>query len=601
MSKEDVESKEYNRDQIIDQEYLALEDGDDSDLLETLEVQKKSKSKISEKSTENETENETELKSDDDDEEEDVDFSVGDSSEGASPESLYLKEMGGIDRLTREQEVEKAKEIEDAENKILDAIMSWPKTLDKIIEKYEFELDKDLEKEVRENICLSIIADNRLDAFDEVSMQARDLDDEERAFRTEELERNLETFITFVRDERDFNKSVSDGKKRYKRNPELFKMAQELQLNKILVSELLELIQIVSKEVREKTNGCLTILNELAPKKRKEFAKGFIRGYSDRNYIYNYIPEEYIADIKSYLNKKNMPNEKIGYYVGIVNSFKENQQRLMKIEQENNISISDIKSIVTTLFQGKSRSDRVKKEMVDANLRLVVSLAKKHYNAANSLKRLDIIQEGNIGLMKAVEKYEYRRGFKFSTYATWWIRQSITRAVADLSRTIRVPVHMVENIHKIERVRKKLKQQLERNPTEEEISIASEISLDKVSKALKVVKDPLSMETPVGGDDDESSISDFIEDVQGSKPLDDNNDRVLRNLLEMAMVDLSEREQAILRMRFGFGVKGEYTLENVGKRFDVTRERIRQIEVKALRTIRESEYGEALKNFSSEM
>lgn len=541
----------------------------------------------------------------DDEQSEVLEIDKGLSGEGASPLPLYLKEMGSINRLTREEEIQKSKEIEDAENKIIDAIMSWPNTLNMILNQYNEEVEKQIVrendktnlKEVTENICYSVIVDNTLDAFDEDTLQAIDLSEEKIARRKERISEKLENFIECIKLDIETNKTISDGKQRYKRNPELFKMVQELQLDKTLVAKIVKTIESISGDVKLHNQDAMKILESLNPKKRKENAIKFMRGYSEKSFIYQFIPDEYVADVKSYVNKKNMPNDVIENYVNKVRAFKDCQLGLTKIEQENNISVSDIKNIVKTLLHGKSRSDRIKKEMVDANLRLVVSIAKRYSNSSNGLRRLDIIQEGNLGLIKAVDKYEYKRGFKFSTYATWWIRQAITRAIADQSRTIRVPVHMVENMHKIERTRKALKQKLERNPTEEEIAKHSEISLDKVQKALKVIKDPISMETPVGGDEDESTISDFIEDSLGSRPIEDTSTDVLKEILEEALVDLSQREQDILRMRFGFGVKSIFTLEEVGKRFDVTRERIRQIEAKALKSIKESEFGDALEGF----
>ena len=241
------------------------------------------------------------------------------------------------------------------------------------------------------------------------------------------------------------------------------------------------------------------------------------------------------------------------------------------------------------------RAKNAKKEMVSANLRLVVSIAKKYTN--NGLSFLDIIQEGNTGLMKSVDKFEYRRGFKFSTYATWWIRQSITRAIADQSRTIRVPVHMVENMQKVEKAKKKLKQKLGRNPKAEEIAELTELPLDKVEKALKVTKEPISMETPVGGDDDESSIADFIEDETKNNPFDNMSGDILKKKLKEAVSKLPEREAKILSMRFGLNMPSDFTLEEVGEQFNVTRERIRQIEAKALRMIRDSDFGAELDYF----
>ena len=535
------------------------------------------------------------LKSTSNEDEEEEEFEKSEDTSEVDSLQLYLREMGAIKLLTREEEIEKAKAIEEAQAKMLDAIMYWPKTLEWIVEKYEDEL----ERENQENICLGIIVDNTQDAFDEETMQAGDLSQEEVEKRCEEIQEKLVVYINSIKEDIEKNKTISDGKKNYRRNPQIMEMTKELQLDRVLVEKIVSRINEVSSRIRVLNNGCMHILetlNKTIKKKRKEIVKDYLSRYSDKSFIYSYIPSDKVDEVKACINRKNIPNPEIANLVSKVREFKEKQAEMAQIENTNNIKVPEIKNIVTTLLHAKSRSDRAKKEMVDANLRLAVSIARKYPNA-NTLQFVDTIQEGNLGLMKAVDKYEYKRGFRFSTYATWWIRQAISRAIADQSRTIRVPVHMVENLQKIERCKKKLKQELERNPTPEELAEASKLPIDKVKKALKVIKDPISMETPVGGEEDESSISDFIEDPNGSKPLEEVTNNVLRNALEAALVNLSPREQDILRMRFGFGVKSDHTLEEVGKRFDVTRERIRQIEAKALKSIKESENGEILKHF----
>lgn len=518
-----------------------------------------------------------------------VEAGVGESADSLK---LYLKEMGGIRRLTREEEVEKAKEIASSESKILDAIMSLPSTPAAIISKYE----EEVVKENPESICFGVIVDDTQDAFDEETMQAIELTEEEVKRRALVIQEKLTNFIAVLREEIETNKSISDGKKKYKRNEEIYELTKELQLDKQLVISIVNNITKVSSRVKTLNSRCMQIVERFAPKKRQFFAKKLMKSYNDKNFIFQVVPEDYLDLVKANLNKKNIEDKKVERYVSYVRDFRACQQEFAEIESEINLTIPGLRSIMTTLTHAKTRSDRVKKEMVDANLRLAVSIARKYPNT-NNLQFLDTIQEGNLGLMKAVEKYEYKRGFRFSTYATWWIRQSISRAIADQSRTIRVPVHMVENLQKIERSRKQLRQVLERNPTADELSKHSGLTLDKVKKSLKVTKDPISMETPVGGDEDESSIADFIEDTQGSRPVEDVTDNVLRQALEDALVHLSDREQDIIRMRFGFGIKSDHTLEEVGKRFDVTRERIRQIEAKALKSIKDSENGDILKYF----
>lgn len=527
---------------------------------------------------------------------EDKNEEIGEAGEGADIDSLqmYLREMGSINRLSREEEVQKAREIDEAQNKMLEAIMFWPKTIELILEKY----DKEIEKENKDNvsICMGIIVDNTQDAFDEKTMKAGELSQEEINRRCEEIQEKLFGYINLLREEMDTNKSIKDNKKNYKCNESVLLMTKELQLDKVLLDSIVTKIRDESRKLILLNKKCLTTIEEVINGGRKEIAKEFMVNYTDRSFIYKYLPEHLVEPVKSHFNRKNIPDEEIKHYVELVREFKDAQNSIFAIEDENNLKMPSIKNIVRTLTRAKARSDRAKKDMVDANLRLAVSIAKKYPNA-NNLQMIDVIQEGNLGLMKAVDKYEYKRGFMFSTYATWWIRQSITRAIADQSRTIRVPVHMVENLQKLERCKKKLRQELERNPTPEELAEASKLPIEKVKKALRVIKDPISMETPVGGEEDESSISDFIEDTNGSRPLEEVTSNVLKRALEDALVQLLPREQDILRMRFGFGVKGEYTLEDVGKKFGVTRERIRQIEAKALKNIRNSENGDILKHF----
>jgi RNA polymerase primary sigma factor len=270
------------------------------------------------------------------------------------------------------------------------------------------------------------------------------------------------------------------------------------------------------------------------------------------------------------------------------------QRRLQTIEQEARLTIHEIKDINRHMSIGEAKARRAKKEMVEANLRLVISIAKKYTN--RGLQFLDLIQEGNIGLMKAVDKFEYRRGYKFSTYATWWIRQAITRSIADQARTIRIPVHMIETINKLNRISRQMLQEMGREPTPEELARRMEMPEDKVRKVMKIAKEPISMETPIG-DDEDSHLGDFIEDISVMSPVDAATVEGLREATREVLATLTPREAKVLRMRFGIDMPTDHTLEEVGKQFDVTRERIRQIEAKALRKLRHPNRSEQLRSF----
>jgi RNA polymerase primary sigma factor len=277
--------------------------------------------------------------------------------------------------------------------------------------------------------------------------------------------------------------------------------------------------------------------------------------------------------------------------------FERRQGKLAALEQQLHLSINEVKEINREVSIGEAKARRAKKEMVEANLRLVISIAKKYTN--RGLQFLDLIQEGNIGLMKAVDKFEYRRGYKFSTYATWWIRQAITRSIADQARTIRIPVHMIETINKLNRISRQMLQEMGREPTPEELAVRMEMPEDKVRKVLKIAKEPISMETPIG-DDEDSHLGDFIEDTSVASPIDQATMESLRETTHAVLAQLTPREAKVLRMRFGIDMNTDHTLEEVGKQFDVTRERIRQIEAKALRKLRHPSRSEQLRSFLME-
>ncbi len=312
---------------------------------------------------------------------------------------------------------------------------------------------------------------------------------------------------------------------------------------------------------------------------RKLFIAGFVKNESDLTWLEEHLKtdEPYVACIKENFNE-----------------IQKAQVRLSNVENESKLVTSEIKDINRRLSIGEAKMRRAKKEMVEANLRLVISIAKKYTN--RGLQFLDLIQEGNIGLMKAVDKFEYRRGYKFSTYATWWIRQAITRSIADQARTIRIPVHMIETINKLNRISRQILQEKGREALPEELAVEMEMPEDKVRKVLKIAKEPISMGTPIG-DDEDSSLGDFIEDANAVSPVDSATIESLRESTQEVLAGLTAREAKVIRMRFGINMNTDHTLEEVGKQFDVTRERIRQIEAKALRKLRHPSRTEHLRSF----
>jgi RNA polymerase primary sigma factor len=314
---------------------------------------------------------------------------------------------------------------------------------------------------------------------------------------------------------------------------------------------------------------------------RKEFIKSFAGYESDARWVSR------VARKKDLVARINLHKEELQRL----------QRRIGDVEQAIGLSVTEIKEINRRMSMGEARARRAKKEMVEANLRLVISIAKKYTN--RGLQFLDLIQEGNIGLMKAVDKFEYRRGYKFSTYATWWIRQAITRSIADQARTIRIPVHMIETINKLNRISRQMLQEMGREPTPEELGERMDMPEDKVRKVLKIAKEPISMETPIG-DDEDSHLGDFIEDVTIASPVDSATEEGLTEATQDVLAGLTAREAKVLRMRFGIGMNTDHTLEEVGKQFDVTRERIRQIEAKALRKLRHPTRSDYLRSFLDE-
>ena len=505
------------------------------------------------------------------------------------PVRMYMREMGTVDLLTREGEIEIAKRIEEGMRDLLNASVMYPKTVDYVL--HYFQLVKDGEKKISDFLT------GFLEEMEEVpsagpgsqrakeEAEAAESSDEESSSGPDmkEVQRRMTNL------KRQFNKTskVIENKGRYSKeaNAEFKKLGQIFQFLKFS-PRMFEDITAIARHglnvLREKEKFIQTQLVKNARIPRKEFLQMYPENLNKVRWVDSLMKE------KKY--KKDLL-EAVKQDVVIA------QKDIIELENKIGLTVKDIKEINRNMSMGETKMRRAKKDMVEANLRLVISIAKKYTN--RGLQFLDLIQEGNIGLMKAVDKFEYRRGYKFSTYATWWIRQAITRSIADQARTIRIPVHMIETINKLNRVSRQMMQDMGREPTPEELSKELDMPEDKVRKVLKIAKEPISTETPIG-DDEDSSLGDFIEDTVIESPLENATEESLHFATDDVLASLTAREAKVLRMRFGIGMNTDHTLEEVGKQFDVTRERIRQIEAKALRKLRHPSRSSHLKSFLDE-
>ncbi len=507
------------------------------------------------------------------------------------PVRMYMREMGTVELLTREGEIVIAKRIEEGIRDILHALASFPGAVETILAQY----DASQEEEGK----LSDVLIGFLDPAENVPPAAQvvpgsndnnDDDSSEEEDKGPDPELAQERFETLRKQYRKVQRTIKKyGRPSAEVDKELDKLGDAFQYFKLVPKHfdtIVELARVPHTEIRRQERHVMNTVVRRAKVPRKTFLEKFAGKEADLKWIQK-------MSRAGHDRLKNFEDD-------ILRA----QKRIKVSSEEIGITVTEIKDINRRMSIGEAKARRAKKDMVEANLRLVISIAKKYTN--RGLQFLDLIQEGNIGLMKAVDKFEYRRGYKFSTYATWWIRQAITRSIADQARTIRIPVHMIETINKLSRISRQMLQEMGREPTPEELGIRMEMPEEKVRRVLKIAKEPISMETPIG-DDEDSHLGDFLdsdnnlsEGASVGSPIDTATDEGLREATRGVLSGLTAREAKVLRMRFGIDMNTDHTLEEVGKQFDVTRERIRQIEAKALRKLRHPTRSDHLRSFLDE-
>ncbi|NAW59052.1 MULTISPECIES: RNA polymerase sigma factor RpoD [unclassified Vibrio] len=524
------------------------------------------------------------------------------------PVRMYMREMGTVELLTREGEIDIAKRIEDGINQVQNAVAEYPGTIPYILEQFdkvqaeELRLtdlitgfvdpnDEETSAPTATHIGSELAEKELADEDDEDLDEDEDEDKEDDDSSEEEdtgidpelaLEKFTDLRNTFQNYRLAVNEHGRESNKASEAHALVIDVFKEFRLTPKQFDYLVEELRTAMDRVRTQERLIMRSTVEYGKMPKKSFIALFTGNESSEAWL-----DEVLSSDKPYAEKIKRSEDDIRRSI----------LKLKAIEEETSLTVQNIKDISRRMSIGEAKARRAKKEMVEANLRLVISIAKKYTN--RGLQFLDLIQEGNIGLMKAVDKFEYRRGYKFSTYATWWIRQAITRSIADQARTIRIPVHMIETINKLNRISRQMLQEMGREPLPEELAERMQMPEDKIRKVLKIAKEPISMETPIG-DDEDSHLGDFIEDTTLELPLDSATSTSLKVATRDVLAGLTPREAKVLRMRFGIDMNTDHTLEEVGKQFDVTRERIRQIEAKALRKLRHPSRSETLRSFLDE-
>ncbi|MEX1221626.1 MAG: RNA polymerase sigma factor RpoD [Idiomarina sp.] len=523
----------------------------------------------------------------------------GELGRTTDPVRMYMREMGTVELLTREGEIVIAKRIEEGINQVQCSVAEYPEAINFILDQWD---SYEAEEMRLTDIISGFIDPNEVDTApvvathvgselpkEELEDEDDDADDDDEEDANDggiDPELAREKFGALRKQYETTRKVISkhgrDHKKSRVEIEELSELFKQFRLVPKQFDRLVKDMRDMMHRVRVQERLILKVCVEQAGMPKRNFMRAFAGNENTTKWLEEQMAsgESYAADLKA-----------------LQTEIERSIHKLAEVEVETGLTIAKVKDINRRMSIGEAKARRAKKEMVEANLRLVISIAKKYTN--RGLQFLDLIQEGNIGLMKAVDKFEYRRGYKFSTYATWWIRQAITRSIADQARTIRIPVHMIETINKLNRISRQMLQEMGREPLPEELAERMVMPEDKIRKVLKIAKEPISMETPIG-DDEDSHLGDFIEDTTLDLPVDSATAESLRNAVRDVLGGLTAREAKVLRMRFGIDMNTDHTLEEVGKQFDVTRERIRQIEAKALRKLRHPSRSEQLKSFLDE-